>query len=53
MSAWLNGFAYRIEMSWIIFFVAGVLALLIAVLTIGGQSMRAAQANPIQSLRNE
>lgn len=53
MDEWLNGFAYRIEMDWMIFLTSGLLALVIAVLTIGGQSVRAAQANPIQSLRNE
>jgi putative ABC transport system permease protein len=53
MDEWLNGFAYRIDMNWVIFLTSGVLALLIAVVTIGGQSVRAAQANPITSLRNE
>lgn len=53
MDQWLNGFAYRISMNWMIFLTSGLLALIIAVFTIGGQSIRAAQANPIQSLRNE
>jgi len=53
MSDWLNGFAYHIDMTWVIFAVSGALALAIAIFTIGGQSVRAAQANPIQSLRNE
>jgi putative ABC transport system permease protein len=53
MDDWLNGFAYRIDMNWIIFFFAAISALVIAIVTIGGQSMKAARANPIQSLRNE
>ncbi|HZY79307.1 MAG TPA: ABC transporter permease [Cyclobacteriaceae bacterium] len=53
MDEWLNGFAYRISINWLIFAISGVLALLIAIFTIGGQSVKAAQANPIQSLRNE
>lgn len=53
MDEWLNGFAYRIEMNWVIFLVAGITALLIAVFTIGGQSLKAAQSNPVESLRNE
>lgn len=53
MDGWLNGFAYRIDMNWLIFLIAGVSALLIAIFTIGGQSLRAAQSNPVESLRNE
>ncbi|HMJ70452.1 MAG TPA: ABC transporter permease [Cyclobacteriaceae bacterium] len=53
MDEWLNGFAYRIDMNWLIFLISGVTALIIAVATIGGQSVKAAQANPIQSLKNE
>jgi putative ABC transport system permease protein len=53
MDEWLNGFAYRIDMNWLIFLISGLTALAIAIMTIGGQSVKAAQANPIQSLRNE
>jgi putative ABC transport system permease protein len=53
MDEWLNGFAYRIQMNWLIFLTSGLIALIIAVATIGGQSFKAAQSNPIQSLRNE
>ena len=53
MNDWLNGFAYRIEINWLIFLVSGIAALVIAMMTIGGQSIMAAQSNPIQSLRNE
>lgn len=53
MNDWLNGFAYHIDINWIIFGGSGVVALLIAMMTIAGQSIKAAQANPVQSLRNE
>jgi len=49
---WLEDFAYRIEISWPIFLMAGSLALAIAWLTIGYQSIRAALANPAQTLRH-
>jgi len=50
---WLLNFAYRIEVQWWIFALAGVAAILIASLTISFQSIKAAIANPIESLRNE
>ena len=50
---WLQDFAYRINISWTVFAIAGVLAMLIAVLTISFQSIKAAIANPIKSLRTE
>jgi putative ABC transport system permease protein len=53
MHAWLNGFAYRIHSYWWVFIAAGAAALLVAVLTISFQSIRAALANPIKSLRTE
>lgn len=53
MDDWLSNFAYRIEAGWGTFLVAGAAALVIAVLTIGGQSIRAAKANPVNSLRSE
>jgi len=53
MSSWLQNFAYRINISWWIFFTAGVLSLLIALATISGQAIRAAVANPVKSLRTE
>lgn len=52
-SKWLQGFAYRIDISWWIFAVAGVLALSIALLTISIQAVKAATANPVDSLRDE
>ncbi|MEM6843446.1 MAG: ABC transporter permease [Bacteroidota bacterium] len=53
MSDWLQGYAYRIELSWWVFALAGVLALLVTLLTISFQSIKAALANPVDSLRNE
>lgn len=53
MDKWLQDFAYRIEMQWWVFAVAGIGAMLIAFLTISVQSIKAALANPIQSLKNE
>ena len=53
MNQWLKGFAYRIDMQWWMFAVAGVLALGIAFLTIGFQSVKAALMNPVKSLRSE
>ncbi|MFT3823952.1 MAG: ABC transporter permease [Chitinophagaceae bacterium] len=53
MNKWLQNFAYRIHISWWIFAVAGVCALLIALLTVSFQSVRAAIANPVKSLRAE
>jgi len=50
---WLQDFAYRAELSWWIFGIAGVLAGLIAVLTVSFQAIRAAVANPVESLKNE
>jgi putative ABC transport system permease protein len=53
MNKWLHDFAYRIDLSWSIFAVAGGLALAIAFLTVGIQGLRAARVNPVKSLRNE
>lgn len=50
---WLENFAYRIHIQWSIFIIAGVIALLIALFTIGFQAIRAAVANPVDSLKNE
>lgn len=53
MHKWLGNFAYRINISWWIFAVAAVLAIVIAFLTISAQSLKAALANPVESLRSE
>jgi hypothetical protein len=53
MNGWLSGFAYRIGLSWWIFALAGGLAGVIALLTVSFQSVKAALANPVKSLRSE
>jgi putative ABC transport system permease protein len=50
---WLENFVYRSLLSWWIFPLAGVVTLLIALVTVGVQTLRAAVANPIESLRSE
>ena len=53
MNQWLQSFAYRIDMPWWIFLMAGGIALLIALLTVSYQAMKAALTNPAHSLRYE
>jgi putative ABC transport system permease protein len=53
MNGWLQNFAYRIRVSWWIFVLAGAAAIFIALVTISFQSIKAALANPVKSLRSE
>ncbi len=53
MNKWLDDFAYRIHIGWWVFVVAGIAALLIALLTVSFQAIKAAVANPVKSLRTE
>jgi len=53
MHRWLQDFAYRIDISWWIFAEAGISALLIALITVSFQAIKAAMANPVNSLRTE
>jgi putative ABC transport system permease protein len=53
MHKWLQNYAYRITISWWVFVLAGLLALIIALVTISFQSIRAAISNPVKSLRTE
>ncbi len=53
MNRWLQDFAYRISIGWHVFLMAGAAAILIAFCTVSFQSVRAAFANPVKSLRNE
>ncbi len=53
MSQWLKNFAYRTEISWWIFVLAGLTTLIIAVVTISWQTYTAATANPVKSLKSE
>lgn len=52
MDRWLEDFAYRVDIQWYIFLVAGILAAVIAFLTVAGQTVKAAVANPVDALRN-
>ena len=53
MNKWLQNYEYRIGVSWWMFVLAGLAAIIIALLTISFQAMKAAVANPVQSLRTE
>jgi putative ABC transport system permease protein len=53
MNQWLQDFAYRINISWWVFIIAGIIAASIALLTVSFQAIKAAVANPVKSLRTE
>ncbi|MEO7214292.1 ABC transporter permease [Mucilaginibacter sp.] len=53
MGKWLENFAYRINISWWMYLSAGVIAVVIAFITISFQAVKAAMANPVKSLRSE
>ena len=53
MNKWLENFAYKVHLGWIIFFIAGSVAVMIALLTVSYQAIKAAIANPVKSLRTE
>jgi putative ABC transport system permease protein len=53
MNRWLQDFAYKIEISWWMFALAGGIALVIALATVSIQAIKAATANPVESLRYE
>lgn len=53
MNHWLQNFAYHMKMSWWIFLLAGIGALVIALITVSFQAIKAAVANPVKSLRTE
>jgi len=53
MDKWLEGFAYKTNISWVVFVIAGLIAIGIAFATISFQSIKAALANPVKSLRTE
>jgi len=53
MSNWLQDFAYRISIPWWIFLAAGLIAAAVALFTISFQAVKAALANPVNSLRSE
>ena len=53
VTEWLQGFAYRVEIKWWLFALPGALVLLIALLSVSGQTLKAARQNPVDSLRSE
>ena len=53
MNGWLQSFAYKIDIEWWVFAVAGVTTVVIALLTVGYQSVKASLSNPVKSLRTE
>jgi putative ABC transport system permease protein len=53
MNSWLKDFAYKIDIEWWVFALAGTLAVAIALLTVSFQSIKAALMNPVNSLRSE
>ena len=53
MNKWLEDFSYRIAISWKIFALASIMVIIISIVTVGYQSIKAAIANPIKSLRTE
>jgi putative ABC transport system permease protein len=53
MHTWMQKFAYRTNMSWWIFALAGVIVMVITMLTVGIQSYKAAGKNPVEALRYE
>jgi len=53
MNKWLEDYAYRVDVSWWVFALAGVLAIAIALITVSFQSIKAALKNPVKSLRSE
>jgi putative ABC transport system permease protein len=53
MDEWLQDFAYRISIDWWVFVVAGIMALLIAMLTVSYQAIKVALTNPVKNLRSE
>src|SRR4029077_11315800 len=53
MNKWLQSFAYRIDISWWVFALAGLLTIAIALITVSFQAIKAAIANPVESLRTE
>ena len=53
MNKWLQEFAYRTTISWWMFALAGLIAIMIALITVSFQAIKAAIANPVKSLRTE
>ena len=53
MHQWLESFAYRIQIAWWMFVLAGIMGILVALFTVGFYALKVAKANPVKSLRTE
>jgi putative ABC transport system permease protein len=53
INQWLSGFAYRIDVEWWVFLIAGAIAIVIALFTVSFQAINTALMNPVKSLRSE
>jgi putative ABC transport system permease protein len=53
MHSWLNNYTYRVDLSWWIFVITAVISILIALITVSFQAVKAALSNPVKSLRTE
>jgi ABC-type antimicrobial peptide transport system permease subunit len=53
MNSWLQSYTYRIRIQWWVFALAGILSVIIAILTVSYQAIKAAIGNPVKSLRSE
>jgi len=53
MHQWLQNYPFRIELSWWIFIIGGLASIIIALITVSFQAIKAAVANPVTSLRSE
>jgi ABC-type antimicrobial peptide transport system permease subunit len=53
MHTWLQEFEYRVAIEWWVFAAAGILSVIIALVTVGYQAIKAATSNPVKSLRTE
>lgn len=53
MNSWLENFTYRISISWAVFALSALLAIIIALITVGYQSLKAATVDPVKSIKNE
>ncbi|MEE9441907.1 MAG: ABC transporter permease [candidate division Zixibacteria bacterium] len=53
MSRWLENFAYRTEITWTVFTISGIAALIFAILTVSFQAIKAATANPVDAIKHE
>jgi ABC-type antimicrobial peptide transport system permease subunit len=53
MNKWLQDYSYRIQINWIIFAVSGLMAIIIAIITVSFQAGKAAMTNPVKSIKTE